>query len=58
MSKSEMEIKRLIAEIERLKLENAILRRAAGIHGSSESDDAQTIQVSQEERNALFQKSV
>lgn len=57
MTISEKELQSLLAEIERLKLENAILRRAAGIHLTPEPKN-QTIQVSDAERQALFRKTV
>lgn len=47
------ELNKLLAEIERLKLENAVLRQAAGIKIHRDSDDAQ-VEVSADEKNALL----
>lgn len=51
------ELDALLAEIERLRLENAILRRAAGIKVEPETDQEQ-IQVSAEERHALLKRTI
>lgn len=57
MNPSKKELQSLLAEIERLKLENAVLRRAAGIHVTTEAKN-QTVQVTEDERKALFRKTV
>ena len=51
------DLEALLAEIERLKLENAILRKAAGIQVSS-SSNGQPLHVTQDERQALLRKTV
>lgn len=57
MSISPQELEELLTELERLKLENAILRRAAGIQISPEPS-SQSIHVSANERQALLRKSI
>lgn len=54
---SQKELQKLLSEIERLKLENAVLRKAAGIQISSEPQKQQ-VQVSNDERQALLRKTV
>ena len=51
------ELDALLAEIERLKLENAVLREAAGIKIKSETDE-EPVHVSADERQALLRKTV
>jgi hypothetical protein len=51
------ELDALLAEIERLKLENALLREAAGIKIKSETDE-EPVHVSADERQALLRKTV
>lgn len=57
MNNTSHDLKALLEEIERLKLENAILRKAAGIRVSSDSAPEHS-QVTQEERHALLRKTV
>lgn len=57
MDMTPQELETLLAEIERLKLENAILRKAAGIQVSPEPN-AQQLHVSHDERQALLKKIV
>lgn len=51
------DLETLLAELERLKLENAILRRAAGIQAPSDAN-AQSLNVTHEERQALLRKTI
>ncbi|MDI9412229.1 MAG: hypothetical protein QM401_01465 [Bacillota bacterium] len=57
MNKSEEKIQALLEEIELLKLENSLLRKAAGIK-SPDKELEQSTQVSEAERNALLKKSI
>lgn len=57
MNNTSHDLKALLEEIERLKLENAILRKAAGIRVSPDSAPEHS-QVTQEERHALLRKTV
>lgn len=56
MDLSKQEIQTLLTEIERLRLENAILRRAAGIQISPEPSSEQA-HVTANERQALWKKT-
>lgn len=61
MSNSQEKIKALLEEIELLKLENSLLRRAAGIKSNDTDDDdevKQDNQLSPAERNALLKKTI
>lgn len=55
MSISETELKELLAEIERLRLENAMLRQAAGIKIAPAQNEPE-VHVSPEEKVALLKK--
>ncbi|HHT69057.1 MAG TPA: hypothetical protein GXZ85_07360 [Firmicutes bacterium] len=57
MHKTTPDLETLLAEIERLRLENAILRRAAGIQVSP-APNSQQPQVTHDERQALLRKTV
>lgn len=57
MSHTAPDVETLLAEIERLKLENAILRQAAGIKVSPAAD-AQSLNITHEERQALLRKTI
>jgi len=57
VNKSEEKIQALLEEIELLKLENSLLRKAAGIKSPDEELERST-QVSEAERNALLKKSI
>ncbi len=57
MHKNPPDLEALVAEIERLKLENAILRKAAGIQVSP-APDPQQPHVTHDERKALLRKTV
>lgn len=50
------ELDALLAEIERLRLENALLRQAAGIN-ITPKQDLERLQVSNGERNALLKRT-
>lgn len=54
---SKKELDELLAEIERLRLENAILRQAAGIKITPEPEENQ-VHVSADERQALLKKTI
>ncbi len=56
MPQTAPDMESLLAEIERLKLENAILRRAAGIQ-ILPAKDAKSLNVTDEERQALLRKT-
>jgi hypothetical protein len=51
------DVETLLAEIERLKLENAILRKAAGIQVTPSSSSQQPY-VTTDERQALLKKTI
>jgi hypothetical protein len=57
MNNDSHDLETLLAEIDRLRLENAILRKAAGIQVSS-SSNGQPLHVTQDERQALLRKTV
>ncbi|MCK9525915.1 MAG: hypothetical protein M0R49_08305 [Limnochordia bacterium] len=57
MKNDSHDLETLLAEIDRLRLENAILRKAAGIQVSS-SSNGQPLHVTKDERKALLRKTV
>ncbi|NMB19355.1 MAG: hypothetical protein GX979_00675 [Firmicutes bacterium] len=57
MNNTSPDLKALLEEIERLRLENAILRKAAGIQVPSSSKPQQS-QVTHDERQALLRKTM
>ena len=57
MQNTPHDLEALLAEIERLKLENAILRKAAGIQVPPAST-SQQLHVTSDERQALLRKTV
>lgn len=57
MHNTSHDVETLLAEIERLKLENAILRKAAGIQVAPLSS-SQQLDVTHDERQALLKKTV
>lgn len=54
---SKKELDQLLAEIERLRLENAILRRAAGIEIEPDGH-RDNVEVTADERDALLKKII
>ncbi|HKM43042.1 MAG TPA: hypothetical protein VJZ70_03515 [Limnochordia bacterium] len=57
MNNTSLDVETLLEELERLRLENAILRKAAGLQMSPASKE-QPIQVTHDERQALLRKTV
>ncbi len=57
MQNTSHDLETLLAEIERLRLENAILRKAAGIQACPASTSQQP-HVTSDERQALLKKTV
>ena len=57
MQNTSHDLETLLAEIERLRLENAILRKAAGIQACPASTSQQPY-VTSDERQALLKKTV